>query len=81
MGWVICAKIPTVERKTNGEVARGEVASWTNIQETGFEVITTVGSPRSYIVGRSEEHVSAYVALVQSFKGSGDIPWRVPWAG
>ena len=64
-----------------GEVARGEVVSWTNIQETGFEVITTVMLSRSYIVGRSEEHVSAYVALAQSFKGSADIPRRVPWTG
>ena len=70
-----------VDRKTNGEVAIREVRSFKNIQETGFEGNTTVGLPRYYIVGRSREHVSAYVALAQSFKGSGDIPRRVPWTG
>ena len=62
-------------------MARGEVANWTDIQETGFERNTTVGLPRNYIVGRSAEDVRAYVALAQSFKGSGDIPRRVPWTG
>ena len=38
-----------MDRKTNGEVARQEVAIWTHVQETGFEGITTVALPRNYI--------------------------------
>ena len=38
-----------------------------------------VSLPRSQSVGRGKDDVSAYVAFAQSFKGSDDIPRRVPW--